>query len=69
VRCGLRRPEFLMIDGGSGLENAIAAVCDGVPVQRCTIIIVRMIVGFVSTYQNVVAAVGSVTPEQKTVSV
>jgi putative transposase len=34
---GLRRPEFLIIDGASGLENAIAAVWDGVPVQRCTV--------------------------------
>ena len=33
----LRRPEFLIVDGAPGLENAIAAVCDGVPVQRCTV--------------------------------
>jgi transposase-like protein len=32
-----RGPEFLIIDGASGLENAIAAVWDGVPVQRCTV--------------------------------
>src|SRR3954463_4404522 len=36
IQRGLRRPEFLIIDGASGLENAIAAVWDGVPVQRCT---------------------------------
>jgi putative transposase len=37
IRRGLRRPEFLIVDGASGLENAIAAVWDGVPVQRCTV--------------------------------
>jgi transposase-like protein len=34
---GLRRPEFLIVDGASGLDKAIAAVWDGVPVQRCTV--------------------------------
>ena len=34
---GLRRPEFLIVDGAPGLENAIAAVWNGVPVQRCTV--------------------------------
>jgi putative transposase len=34
---GLRRPEFLIVDGAPGLERAIAAVWDGVPVQRCTV--------------------------------
>jgi putative transposase len=34
---GLRRPAFLIVDGASGLEKAIAAVWDGVPVQRCTV--------------------------------
>jgi putative transposase len=37
VRRGLRRPEFLIVDGASGLDKAIAAVWDGVPVQRCTV--------------------------------
>jgi transposase-like protein len=37
VARGLRRPEFLIIDGAPGLERAIAAVWDGVPVQRCTV--------------------------------
>jgi putative transposase len=37
VRRGLRRPEFLMVDGAPGLDKAIAAVWDGVPVQRCTV--------------------------------
>jgi len=37
VRRGLRRPEFLIVDGAPGLENAIAAVWAGVPVQRCTV--------------------------------
>jgi transposase-like protein len=34
---GLRRPEFLIMDGAPGLENAIAVVWDRVPVQRCTV--------------------------------
>jgi putative transposase len=37
VKRGLRRPELLIIDGGTGLESAIAAAWDGVPVQRCTV--------------------------------
>ena len=34
---GLHRPAFLIVDGAPGLEKAIAAVWDGVPVQRCTV--------------------------------
>jgi putative transposase len=34
---GLRRPELLIVDGAPGLDKAIAAVWDGVPVQRCTV--------------------------------
>src|SRR5262245_18744330 len=34
---GLRRPELLIVNCGQGLERAIAAVWDGVPVQRCTV--------------------------------
>src|SRR5277367_1169794 len=37
IKRGLRRPEFLIVDGASGLDKAIAAVWDGVPVQRCTV--------------------------------
>ena len=37
IRRGLCRPEFLIVDGASGLDKAIAAVWDGVPVQRCTV--------------------------------
>jgi putative transposase len=37
IRRGLRRPELLIVDGAPGLERAIAAVWDGVPVQRCTV--------------------------------
>jgi putative transposase len=37
VRRGLGRPEFLIVDGAPGLDKAIAAVWDGVPVQRCTV--------------------------------
>jgi transposase-like protein len=35
---GLRRPELLIVDGGQGLEKAIAAVRGGVPVQRCIVL-------------------------------
>ena len=31
IQRGLRRPEFLIVDGAPGLEKAIAAVWDGVP--------------------------------------
>lgn len=34
---GLKRPEFLIVDGAPGLDKAIAAVWHGVPVQRCTV--------------------------------
>ena len=37
IKRGLRRPEFLIVDGAPGLDKAIAAVWDGVPVQRCTV--------------------------------
>jgi putative transposase len=37
IRRGLQRPEFLIVDGASGLDKAIAAVWEGVPVQRCTV--------------------------------
>jgi transposase-like protein len=37
IRRGLHRPEFLIVDGAPGLDRAIAAVWDGVPVQRCTV--------------------------------
>ena len=37
IKRGLRRPEFLIVDGAPGLDKAIAALWDGVPVQRCTV--------------------------------
>src|SRR3981081_4272296 len=37
IQRGLRPPKFLLVDGAPGLDNAIAAVWDGVPVQRCTV--------------------------------
>jgi putative transposase len=37
IKRGLRGPEFLIVDGAPGLDKAIAAVGDGVPVQRCTV--------------------------------
>ena len=32
IKRDLRRPEFLIVDGAPGLDKAIAAVWDGVPV-------------------------------------
>src|SRR3979490_1506968 len=37
IHRGLRRPEFLIVDGAPGLDKAIASVWDGVPAQRCTV--------------------------------
>jgi len=34
---GLRRPELLIVDGGSGLDAALAAIWSNVPIQRCTV--------------------------------
>jgi putative transposase len=34
---GLRQPEFLVVDGAPGLDQAIASVWNDVPVQRCTV--------------------------------
>jgi len=31
IERGLRRPQFLIVDGASGLDRAIAAVWDNVP--------------------------------------
>src|SRR6201993_3709836 len=33
----LRQPEFLIVDGGTGLEQALAALWSDVPTQRCTV--------------------------------
>jgi putative transposase len=37
IRRGLRQPQLLIVDGGAGLDSAIAAVWDKVPLQRCTV--------------------------------
>ena len=37
VKRGLRKPEFLIVDGGAGLEQALAALWADVPTQRCTV--------------------------------
>jgi putative transposase len=37
VKRGLRKPEFLVVDGGTGLEQALAALWGDVPTQRCTV--------------------------------
>jgi putative transposase len=34
---GVRRPEFLIVDGAAGLEKALAALWPDVPTQRCTV--------------------------------
>ena len=34
---GLRTPEFLITDGGGGLDRALAALWPDVPAQRCTV--------------------------------
>lgn len=34
---GLRQPEFIIVDGAPGLDRAIVAVWNAVPVQRCTV--------------------------------
>jgi putative transposase len=37
VKRGLLKPQFLMVDGGTGLEQALAALWGDVPTQRCTV--------------------------------
>jgi putative transposase len=37
IKRGLRKPEFLIVDGGSGLEAALAAIWGDVATQRCTV--------------------------------
>ena len=37
IKRGLRRPQFLIVDGAPGLEKALAAVWEGVPLQRCSV--------------------------------
>ena len=37
VARGLRTPEFLMVDGGAGLDRALSGLWPDVPVQRCTV--------------------------------
>jgi putative transposase len=34
---GLARPDLVIVDGGKGLEAALASLWDDVPVQRCTV--------------------------------
>ncbi len=37
VKRGLRKPALLIVDGGAGLEAALAAIWGDVPTQRCTV--------------------------------
>ena len=37
IKRGLRRPQFLIVDGAPGLEKALAAVWEGVSLQRCSV--------------------------------
>jgi transposase-like protein len=37
IKRGLRKPELVIVDGGAGLEAALAALWGDVPTQRCTV--------------------------------
>ena len=37
IKRGLKTPDLVIMDGGSGLEAALAALWSDVPVQRCTV--------------------------------
>ena len=37
IKRGLRPPQFLIVDGGAGLEQALASLWGDVPSQRCTV--------------------------------
>jgi len=37
VTRGLRKPQFLIVDGGTGLDQALTALWGDVPTQRCTV--------------------------------
>src|SRR6201985_2334496 len=37
LKRGLRKPELLIVDGGTGLEQALATLWGDVPTQRCTV--------------------------------
>jgi putative transposase len=37
IKRGLRKPEVLIVDGGTGLEQALDALWGDVPTQRCTV--------------------------------
>ena len=37
VARSLKTPELVIVDGGSGLDKALAALSPDVPVQRCTV--------------------------------
>jgi transposase-like protein len=37
IERGRRKPEFLIVDGGTGLEQALAGLWGDVPIQRCTV--------------------------------
>jgi putative transposase len=37
IKRGLLKPQFLIVDGGKGLERALAALWGDVPTQRCTV--------------------------------
>ncbi len=74
IKRGLRRPEFLIADGAAGLENAIAAVWDGVPMQRCTVHKHRNLLAHAperlheeisADYENAIAAVWDGVPMQR----
>lgn len=53
---GLRRPEFLIADGATGPEKALAAVWNGVPLQRSTVHKHRNLLAHASERQPIVLA-------------
>jgi putative transposase len=37
IKRGLRKPQYVIVDGGTGLEKALAQVWGDLPTQRCTV--------------------------------
>ena len=47
IKRGLQRPQFLIVDGAPGLEKAIAAVWEDIPIQRCTVVCAEILIRFI----------------------
>jgi transposase-like protein len=63
---GLRRPQFLIVDGAAGLDKAIATVWDDVPVQRCTVHKHRNLLAHAPErlHDEITAMIYAATPEE-----